>query len=614
MKQFTPKILIALVMFSAINMFSVKMRTNMLFTAKMDGAQETPSVSGTGMGLGSLMLNGTKDTLCINVIFNGLTGNATGAHIHMGATGVAGGVVVDLTPYIVGNKLSATITGTALSASLKSNMLKGLTYLNVHTSANPNGEIRGQIWLESDMAFCGAMDGAQESPSVATSANGYAVFNLSKHQGKIKFYVVTNGLSGAITSAHIHTGAIGVAGPIIQDLGAFMNGNSLSGAFTPSANVIANLMAGTAYINVHTAANPNGEIRGQLKMDDKITFDAWMDGAQETPSVATSAKGLSSLKLNTTMDTLWYSVYTNGLSGAITMAHIHIGAVGVSGSPVVTFTTPTGNQITGISTGTDVNTALINNMLMGLSYVNVHTAANPNGEIRGQVYRVMREGYNIAMDGAQENPNVNTSAKGVGIVSIDRDMDNAHYMVVSDIATANGFHFHKAAMGVNGNVINDLTTMYSNNGAFGYWKSTDTSPFSPFTTSIANQFDNDSIYANIHTVANPNGEIRGQVMAGSKCNNIVTGIENLKAANENKLFISPNPATNFFNAYLNSSSEERITLSVYNAIGKLIILNNYDIQTGKNVLNVDLKNAPSGIYFVKITKSKQEITKKLIVE
>jgi hypothetical protein len=91
-----------------------------------------------------------------------------------------------------------------------------------------------------------------------------------------------------------------------------------------------------------------------------------------------------------------YSISVKGLSGPATMAHIHVGQVGVSGPPVYTF------QIKKVANGTlaegtidlsahrakgisgDSLKVLITN---GSAYINVHTAAHPNGEIRGQIVK-----------------------------------------------------------------------------------------------------------------------------------------------------------------------------------------------------------------------------------
>ena len=73
--------------------------------------------------------------------FSGLTGKATAAHIHMGAVGKAGNVVVSLcTPCKSG------VHGTTrISRAVKRALAHHKLYVNVHTVKNPNGEIRGQI-------------------------------------------------------------------------------------------------------------------------------------------------------------------------------------------------------------------------------------------------------------------------------------------------------------------------------------------------------------------------------------------------------------------------------------------------------------------------------------
>ena len=78
--------------------------------------------------------------------------------------------------------------------------------------------------------------------------------------------------------AHIHNGAPGIAGPIVvtlynQAASGTINGVFATGSLT-AANLPANvtlaslktlLLSGNAYVNVHTTANPSGEIRGQVK-------------------------------------------------------------------------------------------------------------------------------------------------------------------------------------------------------------------------------------------------------------------------------------------------------------------------------------------------------------
>jgi hypothetical protein len=70
-------------------------------------------------------------------------------------------------------------------------------------------------------------------------------------------------LTGKATAAHIHSGARGKAGPVIVPLCAPCKSGA-NGRATVDASVLNALEAGRGYVNVHTATNPAGEIRGQL--------------------------------------------------------------------------------------------------------------------------------------------------------------------------------------------------------------------------------------------------------------------------------------------------------------------------------------------------------------
>ncbi len=115
-----------------------------------------------------------------------------------------------------------------------------------------------------------------------------------------------------------------------------------------------------------------------------IMFRASLIGAREMPPVLSAMTGSGTFTLSSSG--LQYDIVANGagtFSGStITMAHFHRGAAGVIG-PVVSSINVTGTHFVG--TWTNLSQQDRNDLLMGNIYVNVHTQANPNGEIRGQV-------------------------------------------------------------------------------------------------------------------------------------------------------------------------------------------------------------------------------------
>jgi hypothetical protein len=112
------------------------------WSAKLTAAQEIPKQvvkNSAASGLFTATLSGTK--LKFKLTFAKLTGPATAAHIHLGAIGASGNVVVPLCA-----PCKSPVTGTVtVSAALQKDFTKHLLYVNVHTAKNPNGEIRGQL-------------------------------------------------------------------------------------------------------------------------------------------------------------------------------------------------------------------------------------------------------------------------------------------------------------------------------------------------------------------------------------------------------------------------------------------------------------------------------------
>jgi hypothetical protein len=118
-----------------------------------------------------------------------------------------------------------------------------------------------------------------------------------------------------------------------------------------------------------------------------VKFSAALNIGQERPHPKGTKVGASG-RFTATLTGLtltWRLTFTH-LSGPATAAHIHPGARGVNGPPLITLCTPCTSPVSGT---TLVTAADIAAMKARRTYVNVHTTRNPAGEIRGQITRAL---------------------------------------------------------------------------------------------------------------------------------------------------------------------------------------------------------------------------------
>lgn len=126
--------------------------------------------------------------------------------------------------------------------------------------------------------FTAPLTGSAEVPPVTTQAAGSATVTLYD-TATVRYEVTVTNIN-AVTAAHIHAGTAAQAGPVMVLLysgttptAAIAGGVLRQGDITRATrftapftydSLVTRIRAGTAYVNVHTSANPGGEIRGQL--------------------------------------------------------------------------------------------------------------------------------------------------------------------------------------------------------------------------------------------------------------------------------------------------------------------------------------------------------------
>jgi hypothetical protein len=241
----------------------------------MTGSQERPTpTSSTGWGNATVSFDSTRSNINVTITVKGLTSAITGAHIHEKASGSdVGGIVVGFTPLatFTNGKLTGTFPiPSDVAARLAAN--PGNFYMNVHTTTNGGGEIRGDLTPISGqyIYYANELRGTNEVPATGSSAVG-AFFITIDTINKTLTWDVTSNVANP-TLAHIHNNVAGANGGIIVNFAltptAFTNGRT-SGSISIAGltdTQFDDLLTKPQnfYVNVHSTTNGGGEIRGQL--------------------------------------------------------------------------------------------------------------------------------------------------------------------------------------------------------------------------------------------------------------------------------------------------------------------------------------------------------------
>jgi CHRD domain len=343
----------------------------------LTGFQEVPPKITGATGFGTATVIPSTRMITGSITTTGITGTA--AHIHEGPVGVASPVIVPMTETPPGSGVWVIPPNTILTESQFASFQSGNLYFNVHSAANPGGEIRGQIGLFVKNV---TLTGAQETPPRTTAATGTGLLTYNPDLHTISGRVVTTGIAGI--AAHIHTGPVGVAAPVSIPMAqspADSNTWLIPDGLVLTDAQVADLFGGNMYFNVHSAAFPGGEIRGQIG---RVVRYGLLTGAQEVPPNASSATGTGVAIIEPETRFIFAQTVTTGITG--TAAHIHQAPGAVAGGIIVPQTqTAPGSGIWNSASGASLTPAQYDDFFKGNLYFNVHSAAIPGGEIRGQI-------------------------------------------------------------------------------------------------------------------------------------------------------------------------------------------------------------------------------------
>lgn len=303
-------------------------------------------------------------------------------------------------------------------------------------------------------AFASNLTGAEEVPPVAASATGTGVAVVDPSTMQMKATIVTAGITA--TAAHIHVAPRGQSGPIVFPLAETSGG---SGIWTTQATLTTtqmnDLRAGNYYFNVHSAAFPNGEIRGQI-----------LQGAS-TGSTGTTGSGTTGTGTTGT-GTTGTTTTGSGTTGA--------GATGTAG------TTATGTVTGGGNAGTAGT---------------------------GTVSTEARTSFINVLTGAQQVPANASAGVAIAVAIFDPTTRTLKSSITTMGISGTDAHIHQGAIGNPGPVIFPMTETTPGSGIW-------------ITNALLNDEGVSSLtagtfYFDVHSAAYTDGELRAQIVpqAGS---------------------------------------------------------------------------------------------------
>lgn len=514
---------------------------DVFYGTNLFGSFENPAVMTQASGALAIELRGSQAV--VTGSFSRLEGDfaadvSGGAHIHLGYAGQNGGIQIPLKATANADLRGGIFEAANNTINLTADQLTALAgrrlYANIHTSKARSGEIRGQIVnLNTRAVFRAHLSGTNESPAINTLATGMVIVEVID-TANILISGSYNGLESDLAAnvrggAHIHRGLAGENGSIMTEV-TLSATDFRSGVLDASMNAVRiggvevnRLLNRGCYFNVHSAIYTGGEMRGQLLPEKPLNFSAYLSSIFEVPEAV--SRGLGAVKAELLGTELVITGTFRGLSSAVATdvsggAHVHLGYAGATGG--IQFglkATIDANGLGGRFEAKDNTFTLTADQVTQLRnrqlYVNVHSATQRSGEIRSQLLPEATLYLVAPLSGASEQPAVNTSAAGMGVLEIAGSagtFTGAFAGLSANFAAdvAGGSHIHRGLAGSNGSIVKELKATVLGDNRSGVFAAADNSftMTAGFIDSLRKRLN----YANIHTSAFRGGEVRGQIL------------------------------------------------------------------------------------------------------
>jgi hypothetical protein len=254
--------------------------------------------------------------------------------------------------------------------------------------------------------------------------------------------------------------------------------------------------------NSGTSAPVTAAVRNQLE------FAVTLSGEQEFPVTGSAGSAAGTISVDAVTGEVAGSINVDGFTA--TAAHIHDAFAGINGDILIGLEANDSDpNLFEVPDGAILTSEQVDRLLAGGLYINAHSDAFPGGEVRAQLLPSNITLIFTDLTGAEEVPPVATDGSARAATTVDTDASVVTINVNTvELPTANAAHIHAAPPGEVGDVIvpleQDATTS-------SLWFATAVE----VTAEQLAAFEANDWYVNVHTPENPDGEVRGQIIAAA---------------------------------------------------------------------------------------------------
>lgn len=399
-----------------------------------------------------------------------------------------------------------------------------------HIALGMKGVIIAEGSSTADEVFVAQLSGNHEALPVLSTGEGRITAELTGNQ-----LVVTGSFDNLLgdyntnIGSHIHTGLAGQNGGPEITLSPTLDGDLKGGAyeavnntFTLTEDQLTLLRNRRMYVNIHSTLYPTGEIRGQLVPDADKVYYLNLFGSNSVPPIMSDGHGAMVLEVHD--DILVATGSFADLNDDFLTSHLHQALAGTNGGVVFPLNATIDGPVNSGEYLADDNTFIIDDTERDLLerrsiYANIHSESHPSGEIRGQAHEYATSVFRAFLAGSNEAPPILSGATGGLLFELDGDdltVSGSFRGFSSDFNTNinGGAHIHLGMAGMNGSIVAPLNATLGNSNRMGTFEASD-NQIQLLDAQVLQMLQR-SYYANLHSVDNPSGEIRGQILPESQ--------------------------------------------------------------------------------------------------